>query len=219
MAIAIAPVEVAVARSTLYATLARAFAPPDPRQFAWLGSAQLNQEICDALNALSEPYDVGDVWGAWSAVRDALSGCSATGYEAEYLSAFEVGIPAAPCPLYESAYGPSDRRREVMGELVRFYNHFGLSLGGKARELPDHLRVELEFLHYLTFLEAQRVQEVREKKSIRWAQADFLRRHLTCWTPQLWARLSRQGCAPFEAWSAFARKFFSADQEFVGRPA
>ena len=219
MATAIAPVALAGARSVLYAVLARAFAPPDPQRFAWLGSAPLDQEIRDALNGLPEPYGSEELLGAWRRVRDALSGCSATDYEAEYLRLFEVGIPAAPCPLYESAYGPSDRRREVMGELVRFYNHFGLSLGGKARELPDHLRVELEFLHYLTFLEAQRVQEVRVVESIRRAQADFLRRHLACWTPQLWMRLARQGGAPFEAWSAFAREFFSADQEFVGRPA
>lgn len=218
MALAVASTTVAGARSKLFAILAQAFSPPTPEGFASLRSAQLNQEIRQALDVLPEPFPE-KLRGAWSAVRGALRGRSAADYEAEYLRLFEVGIPAAPCPLYESAYGPPDRRREVMGELVRFYNHFGLSLGSKARELPDHLRVELEFLHYLTFLEAQGRQEARPVESLMLAQADFHERHLNRWTPHLWARLSRQGGASFDTWSAFARTFFSADRKSVGRPA
>ncbi len=44
---------------------------------------------------------------------------------------------------------------KMMEDATRFYNFFHLRLSPDVRELPDHITTELEFLHYLTFREAE----------------------------------------------------------------
>lgn len=206
---------VAAARSTVYQALKWAFTPPDERRFRTLQRDEFNRALEDALGALPASYEGASLFGAWRGVRDALAAFAiARDYEAEYLRLFEVGIPQAPCPLYESAYGQVDRRA-VMEELTRFYNYFGLSLGQKAKEMPDHLRVELEFLHYLTYLEAQALEEGQSTAGLRRAQRDLYKRHLDAWTPRLWARLHPLNSQIFSAWAKLAHSFFQAESRHL----
>jgi len=65
----------------------------------------------------------------------------------------------------------------VFEELMRFYSFFGLQRGEGA-EMPDHLSVELEFMHYLTHLESQATLEPEGLDSLHRAQRDFLQRHV-----------------------------------------
>lgn len=95
---------------------------------------------------------------------------------AEFLAAFDPGVSADACSLHEAEYAPEDRTA-LFEELLRFYAFFGLAREGTC-ELPDHLTVELEFLHFLTFLEYQAAQEGRPVDGLRRAQYDFLSRHL-----------------------------------------
>jgi nitrate reductase assembly molybdenum cofactor insertion protein NarJ len=50
-----------------------------------------------------------------------------------------------------AAYASEDRSA-LFDELVRFYAHFGLARE-ECAELPDHLGVELEFMHFSCWLE------------------------------------------------------------------
>ena len=59
---------------------------------------------------------------------------------------------------------------------MRFYEFFGLA-HREGAEMPDHLSVELEFMHFLTHLEAQ-TREAEALDSLRRAQHDFLSRHV-----------------------------------------
>jgi len=134
--------------------------------------------------------------------------------EAEYFELFEVTRKKAPCPLYESFYRDEDRN-ETMAELVRFYNFFGLTLGTSAREMPDHLKVEMEFLHYLTFLESAYFHDESAPDSLLKAQHDFHKRHLQCWTGQLWDRIYHQESQYFRSITDLARAFITVDQEYA----
>lgn len=104
--------------------------------------------------------------------------------EVEFVRLFEAGIGSPPCPLVEGVY---DRdRRAVLKELILFYNHFGLSyVEGSQAERPDHLGLELEFLHYLTFKEVLAIQSGKDACGYRRAQIDFLVRHPLSWTGKL----------------------------------
>lgn len=133
--------------------------------------------------------------------------------ESEYFELFEVTRKKAPCPLYESFYRDEDRN-ETMAELVRFYNFFGLTLGSSAKEMPDHLKVELEFLHYLSFLETTKSGETGSLESLARAQRDFFERHLNIWTPQLWKRIDSQNSTYYSSLASMTRKFLIADYEF-----
>jgi DMSO reductase family type II enzyme chaperone len=108
---------------------------------------------------------------------------------------FDVGVPRPPCPLYGGLYLGS--RRAVMEEVTRFYNHFGLSLGGESRELPDHITTELEFMHFLTFQEVSALQREKERGPYLRAQRDFLQRHLARWVPQVRVLAEKQRAVPF----------------------
>ncbi len=129
---------------------------------------------------------------------------------------FEVGgRGGAPCPLYGGHYA-RDRLR-TMEELVRFYNFFGLRLSPGL--MPDHLTVELEFMHYLTFKEAEARAAGGDVESYLRAQKDFLDRHLVSWLPQLAAKLRQQRPAPFyRALGGLAARFVECERRYVGRP-
>ena len=65
-------------------------------------------------------------------------------------------------------------------DLLRFYNHFGLDFShGGATEPPDHINLELEYMHYLSFLEAGAPQD---RTPFLLGQHDFMERHLSIWT-------------------------------------
>lgn len=110
--------------------------------------------------------------------------------EVEFVRLFEAGIGSPPCPLVEGVY---DRdRRAVLKELILFYNHFGLSYAeGSQAERPDHLGLELEFLHYLTFKEVLAMQSGKDVRGYRRAQTDFLARHPLSWTGKLVEKVER----------------------------
>lgn len=202
----------AASRSRMYGLLAGAFAFPD-------------EEIHEAIRD-------GSVVNAFAAVADALpyappsiprpelSSVTAEyiDFESEYIRLFDVGAAGPPCPLYGGVY--LGDRMKVMEEATRFYNFFHLRLSPDIRELPDHITTELEFLHYLTFREAEVREAGGDVSSLLRAERDFLARHLCRWVPRLRERLAKQNAAPFfTALVAFALAFFEADHAYAAASA
>jgi len=97
----------------------------------------------------------------------------------------------------------------VMEELIRFYNYFGLRLS--RGQLPDHITVELEFMHYLTYKEAEACQNGGDQESYQRAQKDFLDRHLGKWVPALHQKLAK--CQPLP----FFADLVAWTEDFLGR--
>ncbi len=195
-------------RSRLYQILAAAFAFPDEDFHAAVRDGSLAAVIAEACVAL--PYDLA------SAATLELGGLEQpyTEFESEYIRLFDVGAAGPPCPLYGGVYGGD--RMKVMEDATRFYNFFQLRLSPQMRELPDHITTELEFLHYLTFREAEARQQGLDPAPLLRAQRDFLARHLCRWVPRLQARLSKQTTLPFfPALVRFAATFFEADQAYA----
>ena len=98
----------------------------------------------------------------------------------EYSSVFEVGSDGPPSPIREDLQ--TGRRAGTREDVVRFYSFFNYSLDEKFAWAPDHLSVELEFMHYLCYREAT---SAGEALSYQLAQADFSERHLCRWVPSL----------------------------------
>ncbi len=102
--------------------------------------------------------------------------------EIEYNRLF-VGPGHVLCPPYESVYRkdrPPLERGLVMGPSVvdvqRRYLEAGLQKSKDYKDLPDHIAVELEFMHYLCLKEAEEMNENWVKM-----QRDFLRMHIKPW--------------------------------------
>jgi DMSO reductase family type II enzyme chaperone len=104
----------------------------------------------------------------------------------EYSGLFEVGSQGPPVPIREDLQtGQLSGTRE---DIVRFYDYFGYALDGKFAWAPDHLSVELEFMHFLTYREAEARDGVL---SYQLAQLDFSGRHLAKWLPALARNVQR----------------------------
>jgi DMSO reductase family type II enzyme chaperone len=150
-------------------------------------------------DALAETLGALDPDAAGALDREAL--CDALAgdeLQVEYTRLFDAGGPGGPpCPLYGGLYGGA--RMQTMEEAVRFYNYFGLTLSGEPRELPDHLRTELEFLHYLAYREAEALRGGADAGPYRRAQRDFIERHPGRWVPKLRERVERNSPPRFIA--------------------
>jgi DMSO reductase family type II enzyme chaperone len=181
----------AAARSRAFRVFAAAFEYPDEDLLAAIGSGELAQGLRRVLEAVDADLaaEAGRGALAQAGEGDALA--------VEYTRLFEVGVAGPPCPLYGGLYGGD--RMKAMEEVVRFYNHFGLTLSDTRRELPDHLTTELEFLHFLAFREVEALQAGGDVGPWRRAQRDFVHRHPGRWVPKLRERLSRHDPMPFYA--------------------
>ncbi|MCE7903647.1 MAG: hypothetical protein DYH20_13650 [Gammaproteobacteria bacterium PRO9] len=100
-----------------------------------------------------------------------VAGTDLARLKAEYSGLFEVGSQGPPAP-------------------IRFYDYFGYVLGEPFAWQPDHLSMQLEFMHYLCFREAE-AGAGAEALSFQLAQLDFTERHLASWVPQLAANVGK----------------------------
>jgi len=194
----------AAARSRGYLIFAEALEYPDELLVEEIRKGQLSDALKEILGELDAKL-VDEI--DWNALRDPGQG---EDLAVEYTRLFDVGTSGPPCPLYGGLYGGA--RMKKMEEAVRFYNHFGLKVADEeSRELPDHLTTELEFLHYLSFREAEALHEGEDPGPYRRAQSDFVERHPGRWIPKLNARLEQQAPMPF------FRELFRALQHFLER--
>ena len=106
--------------------------------------------------------------------------------QAEYSGLFEVGSQGPPVPIREDLQ--TGQKAGTREDIVRFYDYFGYRLDDRHAWAPDHLSVELEFMHFLCFHEAQ---AGADRLSYQLAQADFTARHLQRWVPLLAAGVAR----------------------------
>ena len=125
------------------------------------------------------PYSLDVQW-----LLDELRSMDMTQLKFEYSGIFEVGNDGPPVPIREDLQlGQLSGLRE---DIVRFYDFFDYGLDEKFAWAPDHLSVELEFMHYLCYQEASGAGDIL---SFQLGQADFAERHLNNWVPKLAANV------------------------------
>ena len=94
----------------------------------------------------------------------------------EFLEAFDQAVSKDACSLYASAHS-SREQMSLYEELIRWYDHFGLQRKAKA-ELPDHITVLLEFMHFLSHREHVCLEGGEDTSSLLKAQSEFLEKHV-----------------------------------------
>jgi DMSO reductase family type II enzyme chaperone len=199
-------------RSRMYQLLGATFAFPDEDFFAAIHDGTFATTLGEMCRGL--PYDLSTLVGSDLAAADTPY----ADFESEYIRLFDVGPAGPPCPLHGGVY--IGDRMKVMEDATRFYNFFHLRLSSQMRELPDHVTTELEFLHYLTFREAEACQHGLDVSSLLRAERDFLARHLCKWMPKLQLRLAKQTTLPFfPALVRFAAAFLAADHAYAAATA
>lgn len=195
------------ARSQFYKILSGVFAYPADAAQADFVRRGAGEALCDA--AVDLPFPVP----ALALLGDAGGEGEKNDLAFTYTSLFDNcgGRPAVP--LHEKDYVQRDTK-QVWEELIRFYEHFGLGYDLKAcGEWPDHLGTELEFLHYLTFLETGAPGDVAGTYSA--AAGDFLERHLANWVPKFADKVAgKADGSPYAAFSQVLAQFIVGELEF-----
>ena len=153
-----------------------------------------------------------------------LRGMSYEEVEAAYISLFTNNFPHLPCPPYGSLFTAvdSEKRLEEMLTIKEYYQSHGMDIADSYDDLPDHLCVELEFMHMLCFREseAEEVQDLELIRGVRVVEAEFLDRFLLPFATRL-ADLA-VGSVPNNPYSDLleaARCFLLAHRIELGKPA
>jgi DMSO reductase family type II enzyme chaperone len=98
-------------------------------------------------------------------------------------------------PPYETEYGVDSLFQPIheMSDLAAFYRAFGLTLRGDARERPDHVACECEFLAFLARKEAYVLErgDATLLEGTRQAIRRFLASHLGRWAPAFGRALTK----------------------------
>lgn len=195
----------AAERSSLYAWLATVFSFPTPGLSETIASGALSDEVEDMASALPYPLPANPGLGV-------DPGLGHETIEQDYISTFDVGPGRPPCPLYEGSHRRG--RPQIMEDLVRFYEHFGLRHA--EEDLPDHLCTEFEFMHYLAFKQAAALRAGSDSEPYRLAQRDFLDRHLMRWLPLLRGRLAQlEAPSIYQSLARLAEEACRRDRAFV----
>ncbi len=154
--------------------------------------------------------------GAWNAVPhgQSLDGLVTEFMDTEldvlkrqYSSLFEVGSDGPPVPIREDIQ--TGQRAGTREDLVRFYDFFGYALAERFAWAPDHLSVELEFMHFLCYGEAATEED---PEPYQLAQVDFAERHLVRWVPAFADKVAKTaGNTIYTRVSAALKDFILAD--------
>lgn len=203
--------EIALRRAQMYAFLSQVFLYPREN---WLGDLAAMETILQALD-LKLDRDIMEI----------NMGLTLEDLQAEHRRVF--GLVGSQC--YETEFGlPHEfRQSQELADLAGFYQAFGFRMGGKVRERPDHIAVELEFMYLLCLKEAYAAMHATPEKVeiCREAQGAFLRDHLGSWIEALAASLQLVsgakdhdfwGESPYLALARLAADFVRSDAERLG---
>ncbi len=201
----------ALARSAVYRVLSQALAYPSAE-----GLRQLREEDLPLARSVAGALPAG-VRAALEALEEAWAGLGPEEAEVWHGRIFSH-VHSADCPAYETDYTAREvwRQGQELADLAGFYRAFGVE---QSAERPDHVAVELEFLHLLTYKRAwaEARGETDHVEVCRAAEEAFLADHALRWMPSLAARLARLGGGgPYGAVGRLALALLRAEGERLG---
>ncbi|MCP4455269.1 MAG: hypothetical protein GY809_27740 [Planctomycetes bacterium] len=207
---------VAQARSVVYSLLAVACEYPSSVFAESVNSGEVKNCLQQSMCRVFPDMATSEHWSQLA------TDIPYTDLTVEYTRLFDVGMAGPPCPLNGGAYTQS--RMGCLQDLVRFYSHFQLSVEQNTndRKLPDHLTVQMEFLHFLCQCESEFMSsEPTAAIDYARAQTDFLTRHPCQWVPVMLDKLRLQMPLPyylalFELLEAFAMRDLNALKQRSG---
>ena len=174
-------------RSLMYSLFSDVFRYPDKDFREQVRNGDLESTFSSIAESLPYPYELSDDEKKSLRYSDELKD---EDIEVEFIRLFEAGPGNPPCALVEGIYRES--RRAVLKDLIIFYNHFGLSYEeGSRNDRPDHTSYEMEFLHYLTFLNLRAMQLEKNQDSYILAQRDFLEKHPIQWIGKMHEQVTK----------------------------
>jgi|DewCreStandDraft_5_1066085.scaffolds.fasta_scaffold00942_6 DMSO reductase family type II enzyme chaperone len=155
----------------LYRVFSFLFGFPSRERFAWMCRPDFSSGLASLWNELG----CRGRFPRWRMFE------SYDQYESAYIALFDVGVPAPPVPLLESAWRKSQPAQQVVLDNVNFYEVLDLRCD-MSRYPADHLLTQLEFLAAVRYAQESTDAEMN-RDSLARLEHDFLDRHLLAWFP------------------------------------
>ena len=173
------------------------------------------QEAMDRLQAVSAHFDAIEDW-----ISSEGENWNIQDLRDEHRRVFS-NVIALDCPPYETLFGNDHvfGQSYVMGDIAGFYSAFGLQLSPDIHERLDHLSVELEFMHYLSYKESYAIlHDGAEKlKTVVEAEKKFVKEHIGRWVPLFSGMLKRKADYGFyKILADFTTDWMAFDIAFLG---
>ncbi len=149
-----------------------------------------------------------------------------TGEELEALKVEFAKLFVGPYRLLAPPYGSVylEGERKVMGNstmnVIEHYRNVGLDIADNFLDAPDHIAVELEFMHFLVYREVEDIQKNEFEAAIELFnnQKLFLETHLGAWVQDFCPAVEQQAKKDFYHHLAVATRLFVAEEmENIGR--
>lgn len=184
-------------RSQIYALLADAFSYPAR---GWRGRLLSRAARAErALDGESLPDDVRGYAPLLAGLREPLRRTPIEGCVRSHVGLFGHSS-GGPCSPYEIEYGPDSEviPPNRLADVVSFYRSFGLSIAETAAERADHVSIECEFMHFLTYKESLARQGLQAGRVglVFNAERVFLEEHLGRFLPALALKVRRSDPDP-----------------------
>ncbi|MCA9461625.1 MAG: molecular chaperone TorD family protein [Nitrospira sp.] len=148
------------------------------------------KEVTDRIEAIKVHFDAIDQW-----VSSEGENWNIQDLRDEHRRVFS-NVISLDCPPYETLFGNDHvfGQSYVMGDIAGFYSAFGLQLSPDIHERLDHLSVELEFMHYLSYKESYAIlHDGKEKlQTVVEAEKKFVKEHIGRWVPLFSGMLKRK---------------------------
>ncbi len=201
----------AVARACVYQLLSQALIYPDNDVVAAIVEIDLPQaRETTALLPVNLDREL-------SAFGDQMTDIGASELKSLHGHVFSH-VVAADCPPCEAFYTAKGIFQETsdLTDIAGFFKAFGLTLAESER--VDHISVELEFMHFLTYKEAyaQTHHDPAKARFCRETQRKFIRDHLGRWGTHF-ARLLDQKAdgGYYSCLASLLQKFLSSEVAFL----
>lgn len=201
---------VTVARSTVYKTFSHIFSFP-VKELVNEWFSELGAGLA-AWGIAGLPYKVEGLEDELPSLLHEFTGAEETLAE-RYTALFDNCTGRARIPMRESNYVRADTKA-LWEDLVRFYEHFGLDYNlDETRVWPDHLTVQLDMVHYLSFI--QTLADA-PRTTLMQAQIDFVERHLLNWLDNFVVAFSgNESVEPYERLAKMLSAFVKEDLRYL----
>jgi len=194
-----------IARAKTYKSLAECYYPP--------GESTLQQvrQLGESLKAVCHPA---------SEAADRMEAALQTYESFEELAIDHARLFVGPFALLAPPYGSIylEGERRLMGDSTltvgECYHEVGLEVAAGFNGTPDHIAVELEFMHFLVVkeLDALAGGYLERAQNFRQKQRAFLERHLAAWVPDFSHSVEEQAQTKFyQSLAATTRIFIESD--------
>ena len=159
--------------------LGRALSYPDQPLVDDLASGELGDGLAAAFSPFSTNGILHHLTGLKNTYEKKPSGDMLLQLEKDYTWMCFASKPRLVY-LFESIYKEGRLFQESTFQIARLYREAGLEWVGEFQLPPDHIAMELEFMAYLCFCEAEAVRTGNREKEdyARRLQTDVLEKHL-----------------------------------------